>query len=111
MENKDKEKVLTLLSDKAREYGDTADWYDSFHAYSLSELNRYVHKAILDAIDVVRKECKAVDDIDELLDNVRYDYWNLYKKFQSEHFMHLADLAMFAYIAFGDVISLIELNK
>lgn len=113
MENKDKdkEKVLTLLSDEAREYGNTADWYESQHVQGLSELCRYAQKTILDVIDVVRDECKDVDDIDELLDNVRYDYYNRYKKLQSEHFEHLAELVMSAYMALGAVVDLIELNK
>ena len=111
MENNDKERVLNLLSDEARDYGSDADWYDSQHAQGLSELCRYAQKTICDFIEVAREECKDADAIDELLDQVRYDYFNRYKSFQSEHFDHLAELAMSGYMALGDIATLIELNK
>ncbi len=111
MTNNDKARVLKLLSDEAREYDADADWYDSQHAQGLSELCRYAQKTIYDFIEVAREECKDADAIDELLDQVRYDYFNRYKYLHGEHFDHLAELAMSGYMALGDIAMIIELNK
>lgn len=105
---KDLDKMLT---DKARELAAEADWYASNHTPSLSELCRYAQRTVHEVIDLVRDECKTLDDVDELLDLLRYDAWNMYKFYQEEHFDHLAELAITRKITLGDIVSDIERNK
>ena len=101
----------TMLTDKARELADEADWYASNHTPSLSELCRYAQRTVHEVIVRMRDECKTLDDVDELLDMLRYDAWNKYKFYQEEHFDHFAELAMTRNIVLGDIVSDIERNK
>ena len=111
MENKDKQRILDLMSNTARELGVSSDWYDTQHAQGLSELCRYAQKTVCDFIEVVGEECNTPDEIDVMLDELKYEYFNRYKYLQSEHFEHLAELALSAYMSLGDITMLIELNK
>lgn len=82
----DIKKVYDLLSDCARAWAADADWFDSMHSPSLSELYRFGHKAICDFIDAARSgDLKTVDDIDELFYTVKFDIWNMYKVYQGDH--------------------------
>lgn len=105
---KDLDKMLT---DKARELAAEADWYASNHTSSLSELCRYAQRTVHNVIDLLRDECKTFDEVDELLDMLRYDAWNMYKLYQAEHFDHLAELAMTRLNTLVDIVSDIERNK
>lgn len=108
----DIKKVYDLLSDCARAWAADADWFDSMHSPSLSELYRFGHKAICDFIDAARSgDLKTVDDIDELFYTVKFDIWNMYKVYQGDHFDHLAELWRYAYTALCDAEAAIELNK
>lgn len=111
MENKDKQRILDLMSNAARELGVSADWYDTQHVQGLSELCRYAQKTVCDFIEVVGEECNTADEIDVMLDELKYEYFNRYKYLQSEHLEHLAELALSAYMSLGDITMLIELNK
>lgn len=101
----------TMLTDKARVLSVKADWYASNHTPSLSELCRSAQRTVHEVIDLVRDECKTLDDVDELLDTLRYDAWNMYKFYQDERFDHFAELAMMKYITLGDIVSDIERSK
>ncbi|WP_251182182.1 hypothetical protein [Anaerocaecibacter muris] len=82
MENKDKQRILDLMSNTARELGVSADWYDTQHAQGLSELCRYAQKTVCDFIEVVGEECNTPDEIDVMLDELKYEYFNRYKYLQ-----------------------------
>ena len=105
---KDLDKMLT---DKARELADEADWYASNHTPSLSELCRYAQRTVHEVIVRMRDECKTLDDVDELLDALRLDALDEYQFYQAEHFDHLAELVMISYTTLGDIVSDIERNK
>lgn len=104
-------KLDNMFTDMARELADEAEWYDSEHCPSLAELCRYSQRSVHHFIDLFRSECKTLDDVDELLDSFRYDAWNYYKLMQSEHFEHLAELAMARYLTFGELVTAVERNK
>ncbi len=105
------EKLLIDWIRKVRELSVAEDWYASNHTPSLSELCRYAQRTVHEVIDLVRDECKRLDDVDELLDLLCYDAWNMYKFYQEEHFDHLAELAITRKITLGDIVSDIARNK
>lgn len=110
MENKELDNFLEDLSDKARELSDMADWYKDFNSSILSEYHRYAHRVVCDLIDIVRIGCKTFDEVDALLDRLRYCCWNDYKFYQSENFVHFAELAMVKYRVFGEILSNIKIK-
>ena len=108
----DIKEVYDILSECARDWASDADWFDSMHAPSLSELCRFGQKAICDFIEAASSEdFNTVDEIDEFFNMVKYDVWNMYKSYQNDHFDHLAELWRYAYTALSDAENAIERNK
>jgi hypothetical protein len=103
--------IKTMLGDKARELGVEADWYASNHAPSMSEQCLYIQRSLLHVIDLVHDECKTPDEVDELLDAMRDEAYEMYRFLQSEHFEHLAELVIVKYMALCEISADIERNK
>ena len=98
------------LCDFCREICCMADWYLDQKSPTLSEYCRYAHRTVFDFIDSILAECATVEDILALIEQKKYFFWNEYKFYQSEGFMHFAELAMVAKITFSRLESHIRQN-
>lgn len=94
MENKELEKLLEQLSDKARDISCEAAWFEEFQASALAEYYRYSHHVVLEVIEAIRAKCSTLDEVRAQLGEMGYECYNEFKYYQREKFEHFAELAM-----------------
>ena len=110
MEIKD---LMTYLHGMARSCSGKADWFDKVNAPALSEYYRYAQSCVLDLIDVIHadKNIKTVENIAELVDNMRHAALGECMQFRFERIAKFAELAMVKFSILGEIEFHIERNS
>lgn len=93
------------------ELNELACWYKEHNCHQLSEYFFYACRFVKDFIEIVRSECKVLDDIEECLDDMIVSSGHDYAFYKAEGLVHFAELAMIKDQVLKSIAADIERNK